>query len=66
MEWNISSRMAQVSFIYFLTLIFIFNIKVFAFFIISEYLVNGERYRKHQIGSWVFATELRHCEFCTL
>ena len=48
---HISSRMAQVQFFYSLTLIFIFKVKIVAFFLICEYLVNGEKDQMLQLSS---------------
>ena len=70
MELNISSLIAQVLF-FSLTLTFIFKIKLLAFYLICEYLVNSEResehYYCHQIESHEFAIRRRrreaiHCD----
>ena len=42
MEANISNRIAQVPFFQSLTLIFIFKVNLLEFYLICEYLVNGE------------------------
>ena len=43
MESNISSRMVQAPSCYFLTFNFIFKVKLWAFYLVCEYIVKGER-----------------------
>ena len=47
MESNISIQISQVPFFSSLTLIIIFKVKLFAFYLFCEYLVNGERLGKY-------------------
>ena len=62
MKSNINfTRMAQVTFFYCMALIFVFKVKILTFFLICEYLANGEGWSRHccchQIGSWALASE---------
>ena len=57
MEWNISSKIVQVTFVSSFTRTFIFKVKLLSFYLIGEYLGNSVRLRKRyyyrQIGSYL-------------
>ena len=62
--------MAQISFFFFLTLNFIFNVKLLALYLNCENRVNvdrsGTHYYCHQIGSHILTIEQHNSECCTL
>ena len=50
MDSNIFSRIAEVLFVYHLTLIFILKIKVLAFFLMCEYLATAGKIANNSIA----------------
>ena len=61
----IRHRMALLRMLYSMTLTYIFKVKMLRCYCDKYQLEKCKHYRCHQIGSQVFASELRHCYCCT-